>query len=167
MHENFGPILYYQHEGPMYVYQCDTLCECIDEFIQLSRHPYASKIDDVHEFRIKPMQTVNNGLGKAVERIDVMDAVRSLVKEAEIDNVYFQDFTGAVTGDGFDLRGYTLLAVLKNGPVIIGKKKSRIMATDMYMNGLGVSRCRSSSTRPMLKHGMTSLKRHGWIGPNG
>lgn len=118
-----GPIFYYQHEGPMLFYQSANLVDFIDEWMRFTTPPYKSLIDDVHEFRIKPIKELNLDL---LDRSIVMSGGDEVLKEficAREDDVLVYDFRRAEIGDGVDLRKLDLIAVHERYPILAVRRR--------------------------------------------
>lgn len=119
-----GPVLYYQHEGPMLLYQCDDIATFVRECLRFMRPPYESLIDDLHEFRLRPVRSLNDDLmtreSILVAAPDMADFVAGVEGEA-----LFRDLRGAKPGDGIDFAGYDVVAVHPVFPVFAVRRRRR------------------------------------------
>jgi hypothetical protein len=121
--DELGPVYYYQHEGPMFFYQSASLVDFIEEWMRFMTPPYKSLIDDVHEFRIKPIKELNSDL---LERSSVMSGSDEVLKEfiCSLDgDVLIYDFRRAKIGDGVDLRKLDLIAVHQRYPILAVRRR--------------------------------------------
>ncbi|MEJ2201324.1 MAG: SMI1/KNR4 family protein [Desulfuromonadaceae bacterium] len=100
---DLGPIYYYQHEGPMVFYQSKNIIEFMEESLRFMTPPYESLIDDVHEFRIKPINELNKDLIPAVQARNHSDKIIREYAAGFSEQVLFYDFRNAKAGDGFDM----------------------------------------------------------------
>lgn len=108
---HLGPIYYYQHEGPMLFYQSPTLIDFVTEYLKFMTPPYLSLIDDVHEFRLKPLKDINcDCLTSAQAAASANPLLQEFAASASKDCLFY-DFTAAITGDGVDLKSYDVAAV--------------------------------------------------------
>lgn len=118
-----GPIYYFQHEGPMIFYQSPTLIHFVDECLRFMQPPHESLIDDVHEFRIKPIKELNLDL-KEKNHEDVMKD--SILREFSVslpEDALIYDFRSAQVGDGIDLKDLEVLSFHKSLPIFAVRKK--------------------------------------------
>ena len=118
---DLGPIFYYQHEGPMLFYQADSIGDFVRECIRFMTPPYASLIDDVHEFRLRPIRSLNDDLRPraAVEGSNELeDFLRSLPADALI-----YDFRTSKVGDGVDLAKLEVIGLHPKLPVLALRKR--------------------------------------------
>ncbi len=120
-----GPIFYYQHEGPMLFYQADGIADFVRECIRFMTPPYASLIDDVHEFRIRPLRTLNDDLLNR-EAVNAQ-ADQRLIDFAEPlpDDTLIYDFQNSKVGDGIDLAKFDVVALHSTLPILgLRRRKS-------------------------------------------
>lgn len=118
-----GPIFYYCHEGPIVTYQCADLAEFIADFIQFMKPPFSSPIDDVHEFRLKPVDQLNQDLMTVAQAHASEDTLlRTFAARFESDH-FFYDFRGKPPGYGFDLKGLQLLEKHAEAPIYVFKAR--------------------------------------------
>lgn len=118
-----GPVFYYQHEGPMIFYQSDGIGDFVRECIRSMTPPYASLIDDVHEFRLRPFRTLNDDLvsrDTILARADheLSDFANHLPSDALI-----FDFRSSKVGDGVDLAILHVIALHPKYPVLAVRRR--------------------------------------------
>ena len=101
---DLGPIYFYMHEGPVISYQCKNIIEFMEEVIRFMTPPFKSLIDDVHEFRIKPINALNQDLIAIPDARNHSDPIVRDFSRQFHDNALLYDFRNAVPGDGFDMR---------------------------------------------------------------
>ncbi len=99
---DLGPVFYYMHEGPMILFQSSNLTEFVEECLRFMTPPFQSLVDDVHEFRLKPIKNLHDDL------ISYQDALRADEHLAAFaatfdEETFFYDFRSSKPGDGFDL----------------------------------------------------------------
>lgn len=117
-----GPIYYYQHEGPMLFYQSASLIDFVEEYLRFMTPPYASLIDDVHEFRIKPIKELDRDLKSHAVAVSAGDEVlRSLAVSLPAD-LLFYDFRAAKIGDGIDFKGLEIVDIHLVDPILVVKR---------------------------------------------
>jgi hypothetical protein len=51
--KELGPIYYFCHDPPVFLYQSPDLTHFLQEMVKMCKHPHLSLIDDVHEDRLK------------------------------------------------------------------------------------------------------------------
>lgn len=112
-----GPIFYYCHEGPIITYQCADLAAFITDFILFMKPPYKSPIDDIHEFRVKPIDQLNSDLIPVPEAALSEDALLRAFAARFADDQFVYDFRGKAPGFGFNLNGLKLLAKHHEAPI--------------------------------------------------
>lgn len=118
-----GPIFYYCHEGPIITYQCGDLETFIEDFFQFMTPPYQSPLDDVHEFRLKPIDQLNLDLISQAHAVQSGDALlEGFASRFEADAVFY-DFRGKPPGFGFDLSAFQLLAKHAAAPIYAMKTR--------------------------------------------
>jgi hypothetical protein len=120
-----GPVYYYQHEGPMLMYQSDGIEAFVSECLRFMRPPYASLIDDVHEFRLRRTSTFNDDLKSRDAIRDARSDLADFVAGFDED-VSFYDFRGAKPGDGVDLAKLNVIALHPDLPVLAVKKRKTL-----------------------------------------
>jgi hypothetical protein len=69
---DLGPIYYFCHDAPVFLYQSPNLAHFLTEMFKMCRPPFKSLIDDVHEDRLKEVWLDNPDL-VAVEDARAMD----------------------------------------------------------------------------------------------
>ncbi len=99
-----GPIYYYMHEGPVISYQCRNIFEFMEEVIHFMTPPFKSLIDDVHEFRIKPIKELNQDLMAIPDARNHNDQIIRDFSRRFDDHAFLYDFRNSIPGDGFDMR---------------------------------------------------------------
>ncbi len=118
-----GPVFYYQHEGPMIFYQSDGIGDFVRECIRFMTPPYASLIDDVHEFRLRPLRTLNDDL---VSRDTVLaradHELSDFASHLPSDALIF-DFRSSKVGDGVDLAKLHVIALHPKYPVLAVRRR--------------------------------------------
>lgn len=119
-----GPVLYYQHEGPMLLYQCDDMATFVHECLRFMRPPYASLIDDLHEFRLRPVRSLNDDLMTREATLAAAPDLADFVDGVEGETL-FRDLRGAKPGDGIDFAGYDVVAVHPVYPVFAVRRRRR------------------------------------------
>lgn len=118
---NLGPIFYYQHEGPMLFYQADCIGDFVRECIRFMTPPYTSLINDVHEFRLRQIRTLNNDLlsrDAASADHELEDFLRNLPADTLI-----YDFRTSKVGDGVDLAKLDVIGLHPKLPVLALRKR--------------------------------------------
>ena len=123
--ERLGPVYYYQHEGPMLMFQCDGIEAFTSECLRFMRPPYDSLIDDVHEFRLRNMGTFNDDLKTRDAMRDAKPDLADFVAGFDED-VSFYDFRGAKPGDGVDLANLDVVALHPDLPVLAVRKRKTL-----------------------------------------
>ncbi|QIF03549.1 SMI1/KNR4 family protein [Roseimicrobium sp. ORNL1] len=124
---DLGPIYYYQHEGPMLFVQCSSILEFVDEWLRFMRPPYQSLIDDVHEFRIKPIQELNKDLVSRETALASGDEVlRELAEPLEAGAMIY-DFRNRKLGDGVDLKQLDVLAMHPKWPILAVRPRATLL----------------------------------------
>lgn len=123
-----GPVYYYQHEGPMLFFQSARLEDFVSECLRFMTPPYASLIDDVHEFRIKPINELNRdlrepGVVKGSEDPEIRDFLAGLPADALV-----QDFREARVGDGIDLAKLDVIALHPTLPLLAVKPRKGLLS---------------------------------------
>lgn len=118
-----GPVFYYQHEGPMIFHQSAGIGEFVHECIRLMTPPYVSLIDDVHEFRLRPIPTLIDDLisrdtALAGADHELVDFVRHLPSDALV-----FDFRSSKVGDGVDLARLQVIALHPKLPVLAVRRR--------------------------------------------
>lgn len=131
-----GPIYYYQHEGPMLIYQAPDIEMFVSECLRFMRPPYESLIDDVHEFRLRPIKTFNDDL---LTREAAMAADPSLAEFAVGfgSDASFYDFRGAKPGDGVDLARLDVIALHPTLPVLAVRPRKTLVGRIAALFGGG------------------------------
>ncbi|RBP44366.1 SMI1/KNR4 family protein SUKH-1 [Roseimicrobium gellanilyticum] len=124
---DLGPVFYYQHEGPMYFYQCDSLVQFVDEWLREMTPPYKSLINDVYEFRIRPIKELNNDLLTREAAMAGGDEVLRAFAEPLEQDVMIYDFRSAKPGDGVDLRYLDFIAAHPKWPILAGRGRSTFL----------------------------------------
>lgn len=125
VNERLGPVYYYQHEGPMLIYQSDCIEAFVSECIRFMRPPYASLIDDVHEFRLRPIATFNRDLLTREMTIAADPSLAEFAAGVPEDSLFY-DFRGAKTGDGVDLSKLDVVALHPVLPVLAAKPRKTL-----------------------------------------
>ncbi len=115
---HLGPIYYYQHEGPMLFYQSPTLIDFVAEYLKFMTPPYQSLIDDVHEFRLKPLKEINRDCLTSVQAAVASNPMLREFAAAAPKDCVFYDFTTAKVGDGVDLKSYEIAAIHPVLPIL-------------------------------------------------
>lgn len=124
INDRLGPVLYYQHEGPMLLYQCDDMATFVHEYLRFMRPPYESLIDDLHEFRLRPVRSLNDGLMSRESILAAAPDLADFVAGVEGD-AQFRDLRGAKPGDGIDFAGYDVIAVHPVFPAFAVRRRKR------------------------------------------
>lgn len=115
---NLGPIFFHQHEIPVVVYQSPTLEAFLEEWLKLITPNTPNAIDDVHEFRIKPIRTLNQRLLPCAAAISTGDAVLSSFAKAQRADTWICDLRTAKTGDGVNLSEHDIVGVHESQPIL-------------------------------------------------
>lgn len=125
---NLGPIYYYQHEGPMLFYQSDSLIDFVGEYLRFMTPPYDSQINDVHEFKLKPLGQLNLDLIERTVALASEDSEMRTFAESVPENSLLYDFRGAKIGDGIDLEKLELISIHSKLPLLAVKPRKGLMA---------------------------------------
>lgn len=115
---NLGPIYYYQHEGPMLIYQSPSMVDFVSECLRFMTPPFSSLIDDVHEFRLKPVQELNRELRSKDSLLTSPDPVIRDFLAPLPNQALICDFRNARPGDGVDLMKMDITALHPTLPIL-------------------------------------------------
>lgn len=115
---DLGPIYYYDHEGPVLVYQTGRLIHFVDEYLKFMTPPYASLIDDIHEYRLKPHKNLNLDLISKAAAVSGADKELATFAQSLPEDAQVYDFRSAKPGDGVDLRNLNVVAAHPSLPII-------------------------------------------------
>jgi hypothetical protein len=129
VHEGFGPVYYYMHEGPILLFQSDDMEVFVRECLRMMTPPYASLIDDLHEFRLRPIKTLNADLKSRSSVLSGSDATQVEFARTLSEDAQIYDFRGAKPGDGVDLKQLEILAVHPSLPILGVRRRKGLFAT--------------------------------------
>ena len=118
-----GPVYYFQHEGPMIFYQSPTLIHFVNECLRFMNPPYESLIDDVHEFRIKPIKELNLDLREKNHDFVMNDSILEEFSSSLPADALIYDFRSAQIGDGIDLKNLEVISFHSALPIFAVRKK--------------------------------------------
>jgi hypothetical protein len=131
-----GPVFYYMHEGPMLLYQCEGITDFVAEYLRFMRPPYDSLIDDVHEFRLRPIRALNDDL-KTRDAL-IADAPELGEFAAGLpEDVSFRDFRNAKPGEGVDLAKLDVIALHPVFPVLAVRRRKTLAGRLAALFGSG------------------------------
>ena len=119
--EDLGPIYYYCHDAPVFLFQSSSIDEFLIEPFKMCEPPFKSLIDDVHEDRIKKVWTNNPGLLSIEECLSSSDEELQQFAAKQEHDVKIIDLRDPSPGEGFSWGrcsvikrdGYTPIYALK------------------------------------------------------
>lgn len=122
---DLGPVFYYFHEGPVYFYQCDRLVQFVDAWMRYMA-TFEGLINDVSEFRIRPLKEINKDLLSRDAAMASNDAVLREFAEPLEQGTMVSDFRSAKIGDGVDLQKLDVTAVHPRWPILAVRQRATL-----------------------------------------
>ncbi len=99
--KNLGPIYYFSHDAPVFLYQSPDLSHFLTEMFKMGKAPFKSLLDDVHEDRIKEVWKQNPDLIPVGKARQSSDSVIAEFAQTLPDSWKIIDLRNPVIGAGF------------------------------------------------------------------
>jgi hypothetical protein len=115
---DLGPVFFYQHEVPMIVRQSDRLVDFVNECVRMITPPYQSLIDDLHEFRLKPVKDLNNDLVARESALASGDAELARFARDQTQAGWFCDLRKTKVGEGVNLAALDVVGLHPRLPLL-------------------------------------------------
>lgn len=113
------------HEGPIILYQSPTILDFVEECLRFMTPPFESLVDDVHEFRLKPIKNLHHDLVSHQDALCGDDALGTFATDFDEETCFF-DFRSAKPGDGFDLAKVNVIARSDAHPIFALRRRKSV-----------------------------------------